>query len=87
MGSETDGRKYQATPALWKSEAAILQLFPERCGIGVAISEEFVGLDRVGVARAVSGVVAPRLPEPPLEAGGCAAMSRGQAVKRNRATH
>ena len=80
MGSETDGRRYQATPGSWRSEGACLQRFPERCGIGVAISEEFVGLDRVGVARAVSGVVAPRLPEPPLEAGGCAAIFRGQAI-------
>jgi len=70
MGSETDGRRYQATPGSWRSEGACLQRFPERCGIGVAISEEIVGLDRVGVARAVSGVIAPRLPEPPLEAGG-----------------
>ncbi len=70
MGSETDGRRYQTTPGSWRSEGACLQRFPERCGIGVAISEEIVGLDRVGVARAVSGVIAPRLSEPPLEAGG-----------------
>ncbi len=58
VGSETDGRRYQATPGSWRSEGACLQRFPERCGIGVAISEEIVGLDRVGVARAVSGAIA-----------------------------
>lgn len=60
MGSETVLRRYQATLGSWRSESACLQRFPDRRATGVAISEEIVGSDRVGVARAVSGVVARR---------------------------
>ena len=50
MGSETIDRPCQATPASWRSEGGCLQRIVQRQSIDVAISEEIVGSESVGVA-------------------------------------